>query len=45
VNGYASWAIDSMSEFDTNQVRARLEQREKSVIVRPFALVRIDIAA
>jgi hypothetical protein len=38
VNGFASWMLDPYTGFSENLVRSRLESREKSVVVRPFAL-------
>lgn len=42
VNGVADFAVDTLSGFDVNTTRTRLEQRSKSVVVRPFGLVVID---
>ena len=42
VNGSADWMLDTLTGFETNETRSRLEQRSKSVIVRPFALVVIE---
>jgi HK97 family phage major capsid protein len=44
VNGMAMWAVDTLTEFETNQTRSRLEQRSKSVVTRPFTLVVIETA-
>jgi hypothetical protein len=44
VNGAADWMIDPYTGFGENLVRARLEVREKSVVVAPFALVVVEVA-
>jgi len=38
----ADWSIDTLSGFEVNTTRSRLEQRSKSVVTRPFALVVIQ---
>ncbi|MDP9336207.1 MAG: phage major capsid protein [Actinomycetota bacterium] len=43
VNGQADWALDTLSGFEVNTTRSRLEQRSKSVVTRPFAIVAIDL--
>jgi hypothetical protein len=43
VNGQAMWALDTLTGFEVNTTRSRLEQRSKSVVTRPFAVVVVDL--